>query len=166
MKNMDYQNDQSSLPINAYGRIPAGSTSRFHPEMKPEVQYNDILISAPTTIPKPNPQTNLAYDYFEMPKRILQPYQFATQQPAQTQQNTRNKCPCCFNCVTYFKLKNDPTTSVFCSSCRQPYHICPVHKVNISGMGPNAFSPESKQCQCEQTQGFLNDSSWNSCFNK
>jgi hypothetical protein len=159
------QNNQYLMSSNVYGRVPAGSTSRFHPEMKPEVQYNDIVISQPTTTPRPHPLTTVAYDYFEMPKRVSQPYQFATEQPANTQSDAR-KCPCCFNCVANFKLKNDPTTSVFCASCRQPYHICPIHKVNIAGMGPNTFTPEAKQCQCELTQGFLNDTAWNSCFNK
>lgn len=162
---MDQNIQYYSATTNNYGRIPAGSTSRLHPEMKPEVQYNDIVISPPTTNPQPQALTNLAYDYFEMPKRVSQPYIFATEGPPDTKQDAR-KCPCCFNCVVNFKLKNDPTTSVFCASCRQPYHSCPIHKINIAGMGPNTYTPESKQCQCERTQGFLSDSAWNSCFNK
>jgi hypothetical protein len=165
---MDRNPPQAFNPI--YGQIPVSSTSRLHPEMKPEVQYtnnnnNNIMISPPTTVPRPQALTTLAYDYFEMPKRVSQPYQFATEQST-SQHDTRGKCPCCFVGVAYFKLKNDPTASVFCNSCRQPFHICPIHKTTISGMGPALNSNESRQCQCEQTQQFLNDSTWNSCFNK
>ena len=160
-----YYTTPSQNPHGDYGRTPAASTSRLHPQMKPEVQYNEITISPPTTIPQPNPLTTLSYDFFEMPKRVSQPYQFATEQPTM-QHDTRGKCPNCFNCVSFFRLKNDTTTSVFCQSCHQPYHICPIHNTCFSGMGPSKHSTESKQCQCVRTQSFLNEDAWNSCFNK
>jgi hypothetical protein len=147
-----------------YGKVPSMSTARFHPETRPEVHMPVVNITAPQTRPQPLGFNTRSFESFEMPSTVQQPYHLSTQQPPA--QNNNIKCPVCFNGIKYFKLPNDPTASVFCNTCRQPYHFCSVHKVSLPGMGLNLRDPAIHQCQCQSSQGFLGDKSWESCFNK
>jgi hypothetical protein len=148
-----------------YGKVPSTSTGRIHPAVRPEGQLPTVTILPPTTRPQPMGFTSQRFETFEAPRQDpRQPYRLANEQPPTS--SSAVNCPMCFTGINFFKLPQDPTASVFCGSCRQPYHFCPVHKVSLPGMGLNMRDPAFRQCQCQSTQGFLNDDSWNSCFNK
>jgi hypothetical protein len=76
------------------------------------------------------------------------------------------RCPLCLKGSTTFKLPNDPTTTVFCNDCRNPYHFCPIHKKPIAGLGKQTNdTKQSYTCQCNDGQSFLNHDRWDQCFN-
>lgn len=88
---------------------------------------------------------------------------FAT---SQIYTNPNYKCPHCFSGKQYFELQQDPTNTVYCGDCRQPYHHCPVHKTPIQGVGYRQESQPASQCQCVSGEGFLGDDQWNSAFRR
>jgi hypothetical protein len=145
------------------------------PEMRPNFMS---FVSQPSSQPShkqqytiPKPIETKTYESFEMPQNVKQPYYFAEQDHANRQKQEENgqpnqNCPNCFGCIANFKLLNDPTDSVYCAVCRQPYHFCRVHGTALLGMGRNQRDPQLGQCQCVRSQSFLNDNSWNSCYNK
>ena len=73
-------------------------------------------------------------------------------------------CPHCLKGINFFQLPQEISNTVFCSSCKQPYHRCPIHQTAIRGMGINFNDPQSTQCQCNYGQSFLGDDRWDSCF--
>ena len=157
-----------------------GTTDRIMPKVRGDYGYGyqntptnefyqEKLLPMTKHISQPQPANVKTYETFETPSSITHPFYFAEQQHAEfsSQQNNQNKnCPNCVTGKANFKLQNDPTDSVFCSSCRQPYHICKVHGKSISGMGRNLRDPQIQECQCTRNQSFLNQENWNSCFNK
>ena len=164
----------------SYGNVPAQTSSLIMPEMRPDFvpfvnqpPTQSSQFTAPThqqyIIPKPI--ETKTYESFEAPQNVKQPYYFAEQDHADRfkkeygEKHGRN-CPNCLGSTSNFKLANDPTDSVYCAACRQPYHFCRVHAVALPGMGRNLRDPQLNQCQCTRSQPFLNDNNWNSCFNK
>jgi len=160
---MDYQRPEH----NRHGQVPASSTARLAPLMRPEApSLPSVTILPPTTRP-PQPMgfTAQSYERFEAPQHVRQPYHFAVEEPHKHRAPAA-QCPVCFTGIGHFRLPHDPTTSVFCQSCRQPYHICPVHQRTLPGMGLVQTDPRASQCQCQRTQAFLGDDAWNSCFHR
>lgn len=73
-------------------------------------------------------------------------------------------CPHCNTHRPHFRLPNDRTNSVYCSNCKQPYFICPVHHKIWQGLGPHKEDRSPHVCQCNTAQSFLQQTQWNSCF--
>lgn len=146
-----------------YGKIPESSTGRLNPTVRPEVHLPTITILPPTThAPQPSTYNFKAHEKFDMPTTVSQPYYFAEQQNRSIPSVV--KCPVCFVGINFFRLPNDPTDSVFCNSCRQPYHFCLVHKKSIPGMGLGWTDASFAHCRCTSGQAFLNNQRWDSCF--
>lgn len=159
--------------IGAYGKVPAQTTALIMPNMRPDFlpAKNNYQIAESSELSMhqfiPKPIEYKQFESFEMSKNVKQPYYFAEQDHAERSQkpDTRS-CPNCVQSIVYFQLTNDPTDSVFCVQCRQPYHFCRVHGTALPGMGRNQRDPQLQECQCTRSQSFLGDNNWNSCFNK
>ena len=170
----------NDIRSRSYGNVPAQTSSLIIPEMRPNFAMfaNQSTETAQSkshphyhqSIPKP--AESKTYESFEMSQNVKQPNYFAEQDHAdrhkrdQINGQSSQNCPNCLGGIANFKLTNDPTDSVFCAVCRQPFHFCRVHNIALQGMGRNQRDPQLNQCQCERSQTFLNDNSWNSCFNK
>ena len=114
---------------------------------------------------KPDPFTysNIKqYDYFQTPSGPSTSSHLAS--PSYPQ-GLKGACPNCLKGISFFSLPNDKSNTIFCNSCKQPTHKCPVHQISISGMGYHVNDPKSQQCQCNIGQSFLGDARWDSCFN-
>jgi hypothetical protein len=120
-----------------------------------------ISITPPSIIPQPSTSTNQHFDTFTPPKKHYVNSHF----PTNSFQPTPQHCPICFQSVHFFRLPDDPTNTVFCSKCRQPYYHCPVHLIPIAGIGFHMSEFQKNQCLCVKKQAFLNMSDWSSCFN-
>jgi hypothetical protein len=146
-----------------YGQVPSSSTARIMPAVRPESTFRTVTITPPTTIPQPLKYAGQLYEQFEMPRHVAQPNYFAEQAAAERPKSS--KCPVCFMGITFSRLQHDPSDTVFCGTCRQPYHFCRIHNTPLAGMGLNYDDPTIRQCQCRRSQAFLQDNQWNSCFN-
>jgi hypothetical protein len=157
-------------PQSAHGSIPAQKTALIMPEVRPEFVpfMKSNTQSYQSNKPhQPQPVELKTYESFEPSKTVKHPFYFAEQEHAErVQKSSIRNCPNCLQCIANFKLPNDPTDSVFCATCRQPYHFCPIHGNSLPGMGLNRRDPETKQCQCTKSLTFLGDNNWDSCFNK
>lgn len=83
--------------------------------------------------------------------------------PPDIQKN--NSCPHCLEGSTSFRIPSDPTNTMYCSNCRQPFHLCPIHRRVIGGPGYRPDDVESRKCQCQLGQSFLSQDRWDQCFN-
>jgi hypothetical protein len=157
-----------------------GTTARIMPQVRGDFGYGyqntpvnnnlqpEEVLPISNHISQPQPANVKTYETFETPSNITHPFYFAEQQQAEllNQLNQNTNCPSCVIGKAKFQLPNDPTDSVFCSSCRQPYHFCRIHGKALSGMGRNLRDPQIQECQCKRNQSFLQQENWNSCFNK
>lgn len=152
-----------------YGRVTGVSTARIQPTLRPEPQVPAAgprgVASAWPTSPLEAYQTK-TYEPFTQPPTasVSQPYYFATQEPQRGHERPDTHCPYCLVGKAHTRLPHDPTDSVFCTSCRQPYHFCYVHGKALSGMGLSRTDPALRQCQCQRGQEFLGQAGWQSCF--
>lgn len=135
-----------------------------------KIQYEQPIASIPEPMFVDNnrrltSQTSIKnYDYFQPTSK--QNIMVSSYFPETKYQDGPTTCPVCWKGVSYFRLPTDPTTTVFCSTCKQPFHHCPLHRTPLQGMGVSLDDPLVNKCQCEVTQGFLGMDHWNSCFNK
>ena len=148
-----------------YGQVPTSSTGRITPQTRPETWVQPTIITPPTTHPQPLRFSAQRYEAFDMPQRVSQPYYFAEQQSGRNER-PKTHCPNCIQGIANFRLPHDPTDSVFCAVCRQPYHFCLVHETALPGMGLNMRDVARQQCQCAEGQDFLGLTNWNSCYHK
>jgi hypothetical protein len=153
--------------LNRYGRVSGVSTARLAPAQRPEPQVTSPTYALPTSTGPPSflAYQPKVYEPFVSPTHVSQPHYFASQERQRGHERPKTHCPHCLVGMSYVRLPHDPTDSVFCTSCRQPYHFCYVHGVALPGMGLSRNDPQVRQCQCQRGQDFLGDKQWNSCFN-
>lgn len=165
--------NSSSLPSYNYGHVPASSTARMEIQTRPEPQgytaddtasYRGSSRPAGTSSSSLQAYQTKTYEPFEQPSHVHQPHHWAAENPVRGHERQPTQCPHCLQGKTYTRLPHDPTDSVFCTSCRQPYHFCYVHGLAQPGMGLVKQDPGLRQCQCQTHQDFLGDRQWSSCF--
>jgi hypothetical protein len=150
-------------------RIYLQNKKKLQKKKKKMNQNLYLPISPPQPPPQPPPppapynHNNIKqYDYFKPPSNVSTSSYFAV---SSYQQGPKGECPNCLQGISFFNLPNENSNTIFCYSCKQPSHKCPIHKVTIQGMGISFDDPKSKQCQCNIGQSFLGDNRWDSCFN-
>lgn len=76
-------------------------------------------------------------------------------------------CPHCHQQAELFVLNHDHTDTVYCQSCKQPCHMCPIHKTLLKGHGYSLSFHHQNQakCQCPQIgSNTLFGVGWDSAF--